>query len=302
MSSSIPYSAEQDDLFYPCKRGEFFPAGRPESEAALCAELARLAYCKQESSFAYDQDKIRSILRGIGFSSCQFFESQTDPKGKGVHCFLASRDDKQLAIVAFRGTDKDDIRDWGFDLNAIPRDWQRRGKVHSGFAKGLDELLRNQKLGSALESIKCKLLFTGHSLGAAMATLLASLRNAASLYTFGSPRVGDADFVATLQGVGNHRFVDCKDLVTHLPKGVGYVHLGKPYYIDVSRKVTFDPSHFFMLEDGLHADLEYLEKYLRPGNVLLRGLADHAPINYVWPLAADRSQLPSSLQATTGGG
>ena len=66
MSSSIPYSAEQDDLFYPCKRGEFFPAGRPESEAALCAELARLAYCKQESSFAYDQDKIRSILRGIG--------------------------------------------------------------------------------------------------------------------------------------------------------------------------------------------------------------------------------------------
>ncbi|PYX75677.1 MAG: hypothetical protein DMG72_06835 [Acidobacteria bacterium] len=206
MSSSIPYSAEQDDLFYPCKRGEFFPAGRPESEAALCAELARLAYCKQESSFAYDQDKIRSILRGIGFSSCQFFESQTDPKGKGVHCFLASRDDKRLAIVAFRGTDKDDIRDWGFDLNAIPRDWQRRGKVHSGFAKGLDELLRNQKLGSALESIKCKLLFTGHSLGAAMATLLASLRNAASLYTFGSPRVGDADFVATLQGVGNHPF------------------------------------------------------------------------------------------------
>src|SRR5438477_8155783 len=25
--------------------------------------------------------------------------------------------------------------------NAIPRDWEGRGKVHSGFAKGLDELL-----------------------------------------------------------------------------------------------------------------------------------------------------------------
>ncbi len=182
MSPSIPYSAEQDDLFYPCKRGEFFPAGKPESEGALCAEMARLAYCKQESSFAFDQDKIRSILRGIGFNDCKFFESQTDPKGKGAHCFLASRDDKQLAIVAFRGTDKDDARDWGFDLDAIPRPWKDRGKVHSGFANGLDELLE-QKLGPALESIKCKLLFTGHSLGAAMATLLASLRNAASLYT-----------------------------------------------------------------------------------------------------------------------
>jgi len=180
MSSSIPYSAEQDDLFYPCKRGEFFPAGRPESEAALCAEMARLAYCKQESSFAFDQDKIRSILRGIGFNDCKCFESQTDPKGKGVHCFLASRDDKQLAIVAF--------------------------------------------------------------------------------------------------------------------------HFGKPYYIDVSRKVIFDPSHFFMLEDGLHGDLEYVEKYLRPGHVLLRGLADHAPINCVWPLAALGSLLTSSLQAATSGG
>ena len=52
MSSSIPYSAEPDDLFYPCKRGEFFPAGRPELEAALCAEMARLAYCKQTGRVA----------------------------------------------------------------------------------------------------------------------------------------------------------------------------------------------------------------------------------------------------------
>ncbi len=38
----IPYSAEKDDLYYPAKHAVFFPYGRPRSDAALCAEMARL--------------------------------------------------------------------------------------------------------------------------------------------------------------------------------------------------------------------------------------------------------------------
>jgi len=42
---SIPYSAEKGDLSDPAKRAVWFPAGRPKSDAALCAELSRQACC-----------------------------------------------------------------------------------------------------------------------------------------------------------------------------------------------------------------------------------------------------------------
>jgi hypothetical protein len=48
---SILYSAEKDDLYYPAKHAVFFPAGRSKSDAALCAELSRQAYCRLEPRY-----------------------------------------------------------------------------------------------------------------------------------------------------------------------------------------------------------------------------------------------------------
>ena len=48
---SIPCSAENDDLYYPAKHAVLFPAGRPKSDAALCAELSRQAYCRLEPRY-----------------------------------------------------------------------------------------------------------------------------------------------------------------------------------------------------------------------------------------------------------
>jgi pimeloyl-ACP methyl ester carboxylesterase len=293
MSPEIPYSALQDDLYYPCKHADFFSSGPPKSEAALCAEMARLAYCQQESNFAFNQDKIRNVLDRVGFKTCQFFEKARGPRGEGAHCFLALREDaqknKRLAVVAFRGTDKDDPTDVTYDIEFKREPWPIGGHVHTGFASALADV--RDPLSAALQPVDCRTLFTGHSLGAAMATLLASERHPNSLYTFGSPRVGDADFVATLQGVDNHRYVDCCDIVTRIPlEGMGYAHLGKPYYIDRMRRVTFNPNFLFMWYDRFRAGLRYLEDYaVKPGNIGVRDFADHAPVNYVEPVMADHS-------------
>ena len=108
MSPKTAYSAAQDDLFNPGRRNEFFSPA-PRSDAALCVEMARLAYCRKEPDFGFDQDRIEKVLRPIGFARPQFFESHENPEGTGMHCFLALRDDaeknRKLAIVAFRGTD-----------------------------------------------------------------------------------------------------------------------------------------------------------------------------------------------------
>jgi hypothetical protein len=291
MSPEIPYSALQDDLYYPCKRANFFSSGSPKSEAALCAEMARLAYCHQDSSFAFDQDKIRKVLDRVGFKTCEFFEHPIGPGGEGAHCFLTQKDetqkDKKLAVVAFRGTDKDDPTDVHYDLDFKLEPWPRGGRVHAGFAHALAAV--REPLNSKLQSIEGRILFTGHSLGAAMATLLASERPPASLYTFGSPRVGDADFVATLKGVDNHRYVDCCDIVTRIPlEGMGYAHFGRPHYIDRKRRITFDPNFLSIAYDRFCGKLRYLEGYaMKPGNVGVRDFADHAPVNYVMPVTAN---------------
>jgi Lipase (class 3) len=291
--SPVPYSPLKDDLFFPCKNAQFFVGGAPKSEAALCAEMSRLAYCSvsPEASplnLAFDQAKITSVLAGVGFSVSSFHESAGSPGGKGAHCFVAMRQDNQLAVVAFRGTDKDDPTDVAADADALFTPWPQGGRVHKGFDGCLKDLIGT--LAPALSAIHCRLLFTGHSLGAALATLLASTHNPGALYTFGSPLVGDAAFVATLQQVRNYRYVDCCDIVTRIPPPLpgGYQHVGQPYFIFEDRTIKFDPPEQDIREDRFKAFIEYPFKYhsWKRENVGVRELADHAPVNYVTAVMA----------------
>jgi hypothetical protein len=248
MNGRIAYSPRKDDLFYPCKNAVFFPAGAPKSDAALCVELARLAYCQSDGNFAFNQTRITSELGKIGFAAAGFFESQGKPQGRGTHCFVAVSNDQKLAVVAFRGTDKDDPSDLAADGNALRIRWERGGEVHAGFAGALAEV--RPALDKALPGIPGRMLFTGHRLGAALSILRSGIQTPDALYTFGSPLVGDPDFVATLSCVKNFRYVDCCDIVTRIPpKGLGYEHLGQPYYIAQDRSVTFDPSDDFIKKD-----------------------------------------------------
>jgi hypothetical protein len=286
---TIPYSAENDDLYYPAKHAVFFPHGRPRSDAALCVELARLAYTQLETSFAFDRDRIRKVLGRILFTDCKFFETSNEPDGRGSHAFLAIDGNNRLAVLSFRGTDKDDPSDLADDLDALPQTWQAGGKVHSGFARALQEVWPGVQ-AALQECNDYRLLFTGHSLGAAMATLASSLQKPGALYTIGSPRVGDQAFVDKLQALDNHRYVDCSDLVTRLPPEVlGYTHIpGEIYYIDFNRTVQrLYPNDPYIDRDRTIAEENYLKNYSwRIGDVALRPLADHAPINYVLPVTA----------------
>jgi hypothetical protein len=285
---AVPYSAEKDDLYFPAKHAVFFPNGRSRSDAALCVELARLAYCRLDIGFAFDRDRVRKVLGRIQFTDCKFFETAAEPNGGGSHAFLALDGDNKLAVLSFRGTDKDDPTDLADDLNALPQPWQAGGSVHCGFAKALQDVWPG--VVAALPEFKeYRLLFTGHSLGAAMATLAATLQPAV-LYTIGSPRVGDQAFADLLQGLDNHRYVDCCDLVTRVPPEVlGYAHIpGKVYYIDFNRNVRqIDLNDPYIDRDRTLAEEDYVKNYSwRIGDVALRALADHAPINYVLPVRA----------------
>jgi pimeloyl-ACP methyl ester carboxylesterase len=291
---TVPYSPSKSDLFTPFQRGQYFMNNEAQEPSSLCAELSRLAYCRQTSNKSFDTDQIHSVLQRIGFADRAFIESPNAAVEGGTHCFIAAgptgNPASQVAVVAFRGTDADDPTDIGTDADAILKPWDQGGHVHTGFAKALETV--GTPLGEALGSISLPVLFTGHSLGAALATLAASRYRATLsnifLYTYGSPLVGDAGFVATLNNVPAFRFRDCCDVVTRVPpEALGYRHVGPPHYIDRNGIISIDPSTRSIAEDRIAAEIEYTAEYAwKPGNVGVRDLADHAPINYVWAVSA----------------
>jgi hypothetical protein len=126
-----------------------------------------------------------------------------------------------FVIVAFRGTQPDQWKDIFTDIK-LPLTPHRAGtRVHAGFLESLQGVWpslrpRLDELGRTRS-----VWFTGHSLGAALATLAADLfEPARGVCTFGSPRVGDTAFAAAFDarfGPCSLRYVNDADIVTHVP-------------------------------------------------------------------------------------
>jgi hypothetical protein len=283
------YSATRDDLYTPWKRDNYFSPGSFDGEAALCAEMSRLAYCRVAPGLALDQSAISAAVVRVGFATAGFFESASASQTGGAHAFVAiseaQRGKGKLAILVFRGTDSDDPTDFGDDADLILKEWEKGGRVHCGFAGALKQIWA--EIEPLLRTLQARTIFTGHSLGAALATLAASLYTPDALYTFGSPRVGDQAFVNTVKTIGTlRRYVDCCDIVTRIPpEPLFYEHVGSPLYIDCRGDLIEAPSADVILTDRVSAVADYLRRYAwRTGTVAVRDLADHAPINYVWAL------------------
>ena len=161
------------------------------------------------------------------------------------------------------------------------------GQVHAGFDSAfagisdtLDAIVRNKKPGQ-------RLWLTGHSLGGALATLAAAHLGPASVqgvYTFGSPRVGNAAFAAELPRESHYRFVHRDDWVATVPpEFIGYVHGGTLQIVPGSPPRQFW-SDFASGAGEFAAALKAMAGELRVsvGDLPFRipGLADHAPIYY----------------------
>jgi len=269
---AIPYNPTWQAVLHPAAGTTFFAAGRPATEAALCAELGRATYLGFECGEA-GRRAAEAVLAAAGFTANRFFSAG------GTECFLAGDAANDLTVLAFRGTAG--LRDWITDGLAWRRRWPAGGAVHHGFARALAAVW--PQVLPHLGPRPGRLLYTGHSLGGALATLAASLVPPDILYTFGSPRVGDARFVETIAAVPCVRTVDCCDMVCNLPPAwLGYAHAGNEHYADRDGRVRRDLSADGIRADQAAARADYRRQLAwKAGNVWWRRLADHAPVNYV---------------------
>lgn len=266
---SLAYDPSRASLYSPGQADNFFLPSRSWNDAALGAELSRLAYCD-------DAPRRHRSLARVALEERDFLDID------GTQVLVAV--DGARAFIAFRGTD--DLRAFVGNLSLLPVAWEKGGRVHAGFAQYLDKV--REPLTPIVETLEGRdLVFTGHSLGAAAAVLAASLWPKGRVYAFGLPRVGDAAFAATLAGDRVHRYVDCCDRVCRVPpEALGYVHVGRLHYIDRNGILSEMPDADQIKADQRAGSWAYLRQYAWAfwKNVVTRDLADHAPINYVVPL------------------
>jgi len=175
---------------------------------------------------------------------------------------VESTGETPFAVLVFRGTEqtpKDMLID--IDTGRFPLD-ENKIDVHDGFQKALDSVWGEIEAALKLLPENCPVFYTGHSLGAALATLAAANHPPRAVYTFGSPRVGNQKFVDALnkKPFAIYRVVDDQDSVATLPpQAMGFRHVGK------EQKLTAD--------QGNSSNNQFFDPP--------KPLADHAPVNYV---------------------
>ncbi|KAJ7555056.1 hypothetical protein O6H91_05G020400 [Diphasiastrum complanatum] len=208
-------------------------------------------------------------------------------------CFIENeRTDTQVAIwrdfrrhrlvVAFRGTEQTQWKDLKTDLMLVPTgfdpervagvSFNTEAMVHSGFLSAYDSvkskilsIIRTSARDTDLTDLPTwKIYITGHSLGGALATLLALELSRSKLakqkhisitmYNFGSPRVGNKIFAESYNKVvkDSWRVVNHRDIIPTVPRMMGYCHVAQPIYFSRGRLLKGNCSLF---EDGYNGDI-----------------------------------------------
>lgn len=208
--------------------------------AKLTVNLARLAY--QEPT------AIPMALADLGLRDFAHFEAAS------TQAFIAQ--DGEGLYMAFRGTQE--AADWLANAKFLPSKNELGVKVHTGFVDALDEVWA--EIEPLVVNAGVPVTVTGHSLGAALASLAAIRLTAAghdvaAVYTYGQPRTGHSSFArlydSTLGSI-THRIVNHVDLVTRVPLLLqGYRHVGRRMYFDASGWLHTDASGWKIAFDDL---------------------------------------------------
>ncbi len=292
LSKKVPCKITLDNLAPPYLDYDYFTHADelPFRHTANEFELVNAWWLIEAATLVYaDEDFVNEkVKQNAGLAEVRFFN------GDSTQCFVASN--ANFAIVAFRGSEtrmrSDDasprhiLADWLTNFDFLPVQWDLGGNVHTGFKNALQEVWQDlEDYLSELQENDCKIWMTGHSLGAALATLAAGLYgNIQGTYTFGSPRVGDREFGEKFI-VNAYRFVNGKDIVTKVPPAGMYNHVGELKYIDNNGNIHDDANQSPKWTDEIEDKIKGL--FNSPGQlgnlfdeVLIDPIVDHVPTLY----------------------
>ena len=247
-----------------------------DENALFLAVCSRLAY-KTKSTIG------KRVINIWKMSKYHYFDRND------IQAFITKN--REFIILSFRGTEPDKFRDILYDLDAAMI-LGPIGKVHRGFLNALTKVW--YEIEAKIREYRNNnqsLWITGHSLGAALATLATAqlIRNKVpvnGLYTFGQPRTGDKVFSSNfnkLFGEKTFRVVNDKDLVTRIPpQSMGYEHIGRLVYIHSNEKLVRNPGDRIKrtLESYVNKEATLFQRVSTVVKFRKEGVADHGIDNY----------------------
>ena len=301
--------------------------GAPPSqqEALTALVLSKLAYAQPDTLRAWQQADTQAcsvcpLCTQVGLAVAVSLAANA---ALGVQAFVLQPAATTMfgAAVSFRGTVISDS-DWAnslvdFAFRLVPYAGCRGCRVHEGFLAAYTALAPAVLVGvqsalplSAAGAMSEKpLLVTGHSLGGAMATIaafeLALLGYNVRLITFGSPRVGNAEFASAItSALTTHRGVLMGASSMPLPAGVSPLRRRGLQYPELAGEVDNESAAdaFVRPSAVLHAVAERLCGAGCGGFFAASGVNDTAYAVRWNEYIAGRSSLPASARKLQGGG
>lgn len=278
------YDASREALYRPESRPVFVDVDHmPRFESGNFGfSLVNAWWLSNASHLAYYKvEHLEHELHRAGLELVDFFTASS------TQAYLAAAEG--YAILGFRGTESDDLADLKIDADIRLTPFENNAKVHRGFLVALDQVW--QAVHARLQEAAAQGLsiwYTGHSLGAALATLAAARRQPDALFTFGAPRVGDAAFARLLAGMPIQRIVNCSDMAATVPgRFLGYRHVGELVFMTSAARLLFNPAptRVFVAKATGTAKYCAMLPWFRRGTVTARSFADHAIVNYTAALA-----------------
>jgi hypothetical protein len=232
-------------------------------DLVLYSQYAAAAYCRGNNDSPNTKLVCPSgncpLVEAADTSTASEFQNSflTDNTG-----YLALSHSARTIILAFRGSQsvQNFLADASFAF--LPTPYCAGCFVHGGFVtswrEGRAAVLADLAAARAAHP-DYAIVITGHSLGGALASLAAAdIRSQgipAALYTYGSPRVGNAAWASyvTAQPGGNYRVTHGSDPVPRLaPFVLGSRHISPEYYIKDMGDGQVPPQDVKVLEGGLN--------------------------------------------------
>ena len=188
-------------------------------------ETSQLLTFAHIANITYEDPKAAKVkFKTVGYTIVEFLDIEN------AQAYLLKGSDG-THVLSFRGTEVSEPSDILADLKAGKNIEAIGGKIHVGFKGEINKLW--PALEKAVANIN-SLYVTGHSLGAAMATIAAGRMQSKvlALVTFGSPRVGNKEYVNCLT-FPHYRVQNNCDDVTKVPfLLMGFAHHGTHVYMD----------------------------------------------------------------------
>ncbi len=208
---------------------EAAPEGHSWINAYLLATASGNAYRGRVKDLDGDgfAEKFRHLYTPLGLNVVAFVDSGEE-EGTGTQAVVVEND--EIVLVIFCGSEGHDasaaMRDWLTDASFWPLEVEDVS-IHRGFHYALESVWEQLDAAVAEPLEKGRALWlTGHSLGGALANLAAYRWSreqvpVAGVYTFATPKIGDAAFVADFEqrlGAHSQQWSTTLDPIPRLPE------------------------------------------------------------------------------------